>query len=124
MAKATNSDAKLRAWRQPAAFITQALINPETSRRFELFEAERVFLEHAFTPLDDGDLQYRDILYSCIKKSGKSTFGALCVIFATVCLGGRFAESYVIANDYDQAQSRIFTSAARIVETSRFCAQR
>src|SRR5712691_3341302 len=110
---------KLTRWRQdPAAFITEALVNPETGRPFELFEAELVFLKFAFTPTPDGDLPYRDILWSCIKKSGKSTFGALCLLYTTICLGGRFAESYVIANDYDQAQSRIFTTAARIVEAS------
>lgn len=104
--------------RDPAAFMTEAVVNPETGRRFELFNAERLFLKHAFTPTGDGDLPYKDILWSCIKKSGKSTFGALCTLYTMICLGGRFAEGYVIANGYEQAQSRIFTSAARIVEAS------
>jgi hypothetical protein len=106
-------------WRHhPALYITQALINPENGRRFELFEAERVFLSHAFAPNAQGDLPYKDILWSCIKKSGKSTFGAVCMLYTVICLGGRFAEAYVIANDYDQSQSRIFTATARIVEAS------
>ncbi len=115
-----NLNDKLDEWRKnPAAFITQALINPEKGKRFVLFEAELTFLRHAFTPDAAGDLPYKDILWSCIKKSGKSTFGALCMLFTVLCLGGRrFAEAYVIANDYDQSQSRIFTSAARIVEAS------
>jgi hypothetical protein len=46
---------KLSRWRRdPAAFITEALINPESDQRFELFEAELVFLQHAFTPTADG----------------------------------------------------------------------
>ena len=109
----------LARWRRnPATFLTEALVNPENGGRFNLFEAEQVFLRHAFTPDADGVLPYKDILWSCIKKSGKSTFGALCMLYTVICLGGRFAESFVISNDYDQSQSRIFTSAARIVEAS------
>src|SRR5208282_2471573 len=89
-----------------------------SGERFDLFQAERIFLERAFTPDADGNLPYKDILWSCIKKSGKSTFGALCMLYTVICLGGRYAEAYVIANDYDQSQSRIFTAAARIVESS------
>jgi hypothetical protein len=106
-------------WRKdPAAFIVEALINPQTDKPFELFEAEKVFLQHAFTPTADGDLPYKDIVWSCIKKSGKSTFGALCLLYTVICLGGKYAESYVISNDLAQAQDRIFTSAARIIEAS------
>ncbi len=109
----------MKKWRSdPVAFIEEVLINPESGRPFEVFEAERVFLRHAFTPAADGDLPYRDILWSCIKKSGKSTFGALCCLYTTVCLGGRFAEAYVIANDLQQSTDRIFTAAARIVQAS------
>src|SRR5262249_8221463 len=35
-----------------------------------------------------------------------------------ICLGGKFAEAYVISNDLQQAQDRIFTSAARIIQAS------
>jgi len=116
---ANDLTARIQVWRKnPERFIAEALINPETGARFELFEAERIFLRHAFTPTEDGNLPYKDILWSCIKKSGKSTFGALCMIYTIVCLGGRFAEGYVIANDLEQSTSRIFTSAARIVEAS------
>src|SRR5271163_3979225 len=110
---------QLAKWRRdPASFMTQALIDPQTGGRFELFEAERIFLDRAFRPNADGDLPYRDILWSCIKKSGKSTFGALCMLYTVICLGGPFAEAFVIANDLQQASDRIFTSAARIVEAS------
>ena len=108
----------LEKWRKdPAAFMEEALVNPDGGR-FELFEAERVFLRHAFTPDASGDLPYKDILWSAIKKSGKSTFGALCCLYTTICLGRPFSEAYVIANDYDQSQSRIFTAAAKVVAAS------
>jgi phage terminase large subunit-like protein len=110
---------RAQRWRtDPIGFITEALVNPQTGRPFELFEAERTFLQLAFTPGPDGDLPYREILWSGIKKSGKSTFGALCMLYTVICLGGRHAEAYVIANDKDQATDRIFTAAARIVEAS------
>jgi hypothetical protein len=87
---------QLAKWRRdPALFMTQALIDPQNGGRFELFEAERIFLDRAFRPNADGDLPYKDILWSCIKKSGKSTFGALCMLYTVICLGGRFAEAYV-----------------------------
>jgi phage terminase large subunit-like protein len=109
----------LALWRrEPSRFIEERLINPDSGRPFVLFQAEREFLQHAFVPDARGDLPYRDILWSCIKKSGKSTFGALCMLYTVICLGGRHAEAYVIANDYDQSTSRIFTSAARIVDVS------
>ena len=110
---------KIARWRADAAlFMSEALINPQTRQRFELFEAERVFLKHAFTPTPDGDLPYREILWSCIKKSGKSTFGALCLLYTIICLGGPYSESYIISNDLSQSQDRIFSSAAHIVEAS------
>jgi hypothetical protein len=98
--------------------MVDALVDPKTNMPFELFDAERLFLQHAFTPTAAGDLPYRDILWSCIKKSGKSTFGALCLLYTVICLGGKYAEAYVISNDLQQAQDRIFTSAARIIEAS------
>jgi hypothetical protein len=33
-------------------------------------------------------------------------------------LGGRYAEGFAAANDYEQAQGRVFQAAARIVEAS------
>jgi hypothetical protein len=121
----TRSEAKTRLgtqakrWRNdPIAFITEALVNPQTDQPFQLFDAELIFLRKAFTPSPSGDLPYRDILWSCIKKSGKSTFGALCLLYTVLCLGGKYAEAYVISNDLAQAQDRIFTSAARIIEAS------
>jgi hypothetical protein len=105
-------------WRNnPGAFIEEALIDPDSGGHFTLLEAERIFLTHAFTPDANGDLPYRDILWSCIKKSGKSTFGAMCCLYTVICLGGRFAEAHIIANDYESV-SRIFTIAAKIVEAS------
>ena len=61
-------------------------------------------LNHLFTEVD-GRLPYDTIIWSCIKKSGKTTIGAaICDAWAQV-YGG---EIYVIANDLKQAQKRAF----------------
>jgi phage terminase large subunit-like protein len=52
------------------------------------------------------------------KKSGKTTLAALVMITIILLYGGRFAEGYCVANDLEQAVSRVFTMVCRIVEAS------
>jgi hypothetical protein len=64
----------LARWRQqPISFIEGVLNDPETKKPFVLLDAERRFLEHAFKLDDDGRLLYPEQVYSCPKKSGKTT---------------------------------------------------
>jgi hypothetical protein len=102
----------------PARFIESTLINPETLRPFTLTPAEQLFLRHAFELTETGRLRYPELLWSAPKKSGKTTFAAMLLIYAVRALGGRFAEGYCAANDYEQAQGRVFTAASRIVAAS------
>ena len=112
-------DAALAYWREhPCEFIEQCLINPETLRPFVLLDAEREYLKHAFAVGDDGRLLYPTLIYSAIKKSGKTTFAAILVITVLLLFGGLFAEGYVLSNDYEQARARVFESIKRIVEAS------
>jgi hypothetical protein len=99
-------------------FIEAALVNPETGLPFALTDAERRFLELAF--LEDGDsrLLYPELLFSGPKKTGKTALAAMVTLYAVVVLGGRFAEGYAVANDFEQASSRVFTAIRRIVEAS------
>jgi hypothetical protein len=54
-------------WRaDPAKFIREVLVNPETGRRFELFPAQNEFLRRAFTIGPDGRLR-------AIRKAGYSS---------------------------------------------------
>ena len=92
--------ASLARWRaNPIAFIETVLINPETGEAFELLPSERAFLAYAFQLDDSGKLKFPELLYSCPKKSGKTTFAALHLLTMTLRFGGRFAEAYTIAND-------------------------
>ena len=57
-------------------------------------------------------------MFAAIKKSGKTGFAALFMLTMLLLFGGRFAEGYCIANDLEQAQSRVFQAIKRIVEAS------
>jgi phage terminase large subunit-like protein len=109
----------LQRWRrQPLIFITEILRDPETSKPFVLLDAELVFLEHAYQTDDSGRLVYPEQLYGAPKKSGKTGLAAMHLLTTTLVFGGRFAEGYAIANDFDQAQGRVFQAVRRICEVS------
>jgi phage terminase large subunit-like protein len=109
----------LSKWRRdPIAFITEVLRDPETGRPFGLYSAQERFLREGFTPGRDGRLPFTELVYSCPKKSGKTATGAMAILYVIVCLGGPYAEGYCVANDFEQAQGRVFQQIARIIEAS------
>jgi hypothetical protein len=106
-------------WRaDPVAFIEEVLVNPKTGKRFLLAEAQKIFLRNAFEIGADGRLRFQELVWSGPKKSGKSTQGAMAVIYIVLVLGGKFAEAYCCANDLDQSRGRIFQMIQRIVAAS------
>jgi phage terminase large subunit-like protein len=107
----------LARWRtSPIAFIQQVLIDPETKRPFVLLDSERSFLTHAFAVTADGRLRYPEQIYSCPKKSGKTTFAAIYVITLVLLFGGAYPEAICAANDYEQSVGRVFAAIKRIIE--------
>jgi phage terminase large subunit-like protein len=111
--------ARFDQWRaDPISFIESVLHDPETGAPFKLLDAEKQFLTHAFTFDADGRLLYQELVFAAIKKSGKTGFAALFMLTMLLLFGGRFAEGYCIANDLEQAQSRVFQAIKRIVEAS------
>lgn len=109
----------LQRWRNdPVAFIRGVLVNPETGKPFELYPAQERFLREAFTPLPDGRLPYPELVFSAPKKSGKTATAAMATLYTVLALGGPYAEAYCVANDFEQAQGRVFQAIARIVEAS------
>jgi hypothetical protein len=109
----------LERWRaNPISFIEEVLVNPETGEPFELLPAERQFLQHAFKTTPDGRLLYQELHYGAIKKSGKTDFAAMFALPMLLLFGDRFAEGYALANDLEQAQSRVFQAIKRIVAAS------
>jgi hypothetical protein len=81
-------------------------------------DAERRFLAHAFQLGDDRRLLYPEQVYSCLKKSGKTTFAAIHALTTTLLFGGGYPEATICANDLDQARGRVFEMMKRIVECS------
>ena len=108
----------LERWRDPVSFIESGLHNPETQQLFVLTEAEKLFVRYAFKLTPDGRLQYPELLFSGPKKSGKTAFGAMLIIYVIVALGGRYAEGYCAANDFEQSQGRVFQAICRILHAS------
>ena len=65
-------------WRaDPLRFIEHVLCDPESGSPFVLSDAERAFLERAFTLNESGKLNYPELVFGAIKKSGKSTLAAV-----------------------------------------------
>jgi phage terminase large subunit-like protein len=115
----TLDQSALARWRaDPARFIEEVMINPEDGQPFQLLPAERLFLRYAFRTNDDGRLLYPEQVYSCPKKSGKTAFAAMHLLTTTLIFGGKYAEGYALANDFEQAQGRVFAAVRRIVEAS------
>jgi phage terminase large subunit-like protein len=110
---------KLKRWQSsPIEFIETVLHDPESGAPFVLLPAERDFLAHAFQTDDDGRLLYPELVFGAPKKSGKTGFAALFVLTMVLLFGEHFAEGYALANDFEQAQSRVFQAIRRIVEAS------
>jgi phage terminase large subunit-like protein len=115
----TNLSKRLARWkRNPVAFIREILIDPETGKPFELYPAEERYLREALTLTADGRLPFPEMVFSGPKKTGKTGFAAMAVIYVVVVLGGPYAEGYCVANDFEQAQGRVFQAVSRIIEAS------
>ena len=89
-----------------AAFIADVLIDPETGRPFVLLPSEKLFLKHAFKTGKDDRLLYPELVYSCPKKSGKTAFAAMLLLYATLHFG-KFGEGYALA-EKDYIRHRCF----------------
>jgi hypothetical protein len=80
-----------------------------------LYPAQERFLREALTLTPSGRLPYPEVVFSAPKKSGKTATAALAALYVICVLGGRYAECYCVANDYEQATSRVFQAISRII---------
>ena len=84
-----------------------------------MLDAERRFLEHAFKLTPDGRLLYPEQIYSCPKKSGKTTFGAICTLVMLLLFGGRLSGRRRVARTIrSKRKVAVFTMIRRIIECS------
>lgn len=102
----------------PVTFVQEVLINPETGKPFQLYPEQKKFLRIALQRKANGRLAYPEMVAGQPKKSGKTALAAMILIYVVRVLGGRFAEGYVLANDFEQSRGRVFEAACRIVEAS------
>ena len=106
---ASISQTTFKRWQcNPADFVEEALIDPETGKPFRLLDAERAFLDHAYRLDADGRLLFPEQLYAAPKKSGKTGSAALHTLTTVLLFGGKYAEAFCCANDLEQSVGRVF----------------
>jgi phage terminase large subunit-like protein len=86
----------------------------ELGQPFTLMDHQREILRLAFAFDDSGRLPWDTIIYSCIKKSGKTTLNG------AVTLGWGFTqeapnEILILANDLEQTLARVFKTMEGII---------
>ena len=105
-------------WRaDPISFIERIIIDPETGKPFILLDAERRFLEHAFStnPPAVCFIQSRFIR---VQRNQQTTFAAIYVLTMVLLCDGAYPEAICAANDHDQSIARVFAAIKRIIECS------
>jgi phage terminase large subunit-like protein len=91
----------------PITFIDKLVKKNEVGESFILMDHQREILRSAFDFDQDGHLPWDTILYSCVKKSGKTT------INAALTRGWALTQEApneipILANHREQALSRVF----------------
>jgi phage terminase large subunit-like protein len=99
----------------PITFIDRLVKKNELGQPFKLTDIQREILRLAFTFDVSGCLPWDTIIYSCVKKSGKTT------INGAVTLAWGFTqeapnEILVLANDLEQTLARVFKTMEGIIK--------
>ena len=107
-----------RAIRSPSS--RKCCTIPRPASRSCCCEPSVEFMRHAFALDDDGRLQVSRAGVRRAEEDAARRRSLRMIVLVMVLLrnDGRFAEGYCVANDFDQAQSRVFTVIRRIVEVS------
>jgi phage terminase large subunit-like protein len=99
----------------PVTFIDKLVKKNELGQPFTLVDHQREVLRLAFAFDEDGRLPYDTILYSCIKKSGKTTLnGALTLAWGFTQEAAN--EILILANDLEQTLARVFRAMEGIIQ--------
>ncbi|TKB75260.1 MAG: hypothetical protein E8D45_07850 [Nitrospira sp.] len=98
----------------PVAFIDDRVKKNELGRPFGLLPHQKEILALAFAFDEEGRLPWDTIIWSCPKKSGKTTINAAVTVWWSFTQEAP-NELYVLANDQEQALSRVFKSIAGLL---------
>lgn len=89
---------------------------PENKQLIRLAPHQRAILRYIFRRPDlDSPFQYSTVIYSTVKKSGKTAIAGLVARWAGETWGDK-PEIYCLANDYEQAEGRIHSAAKLSIE--------
>ncbi len=100
---------------RPETFIDKLVKRNELGQPFSLSDHQREVLRLAFDFDKDGRLPWDTIIYSCIKKSGKTTInGALTLAWGFTQEAPN--EILVLANDLEQSLARVYRTMEGIIE--------
>lgn len=108
-------------------FIDKYLKKNEHNKPWGLFDHQRAIFRLAFDGLRDeamedgvrvpGKLPWDTVVYSCVKKSGKTTLNAALVL-AWAFTQEPPNEVYILANNMDQAAGRVYSTAIRMLKNN------
>ena len=102
----------------PVAFLDRYITRNELGQPFQLLPHQREVLRLAFAFDQHGRLPWDTVIYSCPKKSGKTTINA-----AITCWWAFTQEPpnelLIVANDLEQAQARVFKSLVGLLQRNR-----
>ncbi len=99
----------------PITFIDRVVKKNELGEPFALIDEQREILRLAFDFDQDGRLPWDTIIYSCIKKSGKTTLnGALTLAWGFTQEAPN--EILILANDLEQTLARVFKTMEGIIK--------
>ncbi len=90
---------------------------PETRKPIKLLPHQQLVLKECLTPGKNGLFPYHTILYSTIKKSGKTEIAGLVGAWWALTQG-TFGEIYFVANDLEQSQSRGFKRVSDVIRVN------
>jgi phage terminase large subunit-like protein len=100
--------------RNPCAFIDAFLPVNELGQPFRLLPHQRALLKAAFTFDATGHLAWDTFIYSCPKKSGKTTINAALTLWWAMWQEAP-NELLVLANDLEQATGRVFNTLLKLL---------
>jgi phage terminase large subunit-like protein len=101
--------------RDPVAFCDDLVRVNERAQPFRLLDHQREILRAAFVFDDSGRLPWDTLIYSATKKSGKTTINAALTAWWAFTQEAP-NELFILANDEEQAQARVFSSVGRILQ--------
>jgi phage terminase large subunit-like protein len=102
----------------PLTIIDRLMKKNELGEPFTIMDHQREVLRLAFAVDENGRLPWDTILYSCIKKSGKTTVnGALTLVWGFTQEAPN--EILILANDLEQTLARVFKTMEGIIHHNR-----